>query len=243
MEGTGIEKSGNGKGGKEKTPRRKRDPIATRGAIIKAALDLIMAKGFASASISEIARRAGVTKSLIHHHFESKKNLFREVIHYHLSQNEERIRDYMQRVPVDGQYIREGMTAYFRFLEDTPDYVRMGWQMNQLFERNEQGLPSLLEPDPQERGKGYFPTLAQTSVARLAELQKAGRLRSDLPPAMILVAVFCLTEHWHEAKRRMLRRFGMDGGDEGLDDRFLDSAIEILLHGILPGPGSEPRDA
>ena len=66
---------------------RKRNPEATRNSILDAAEALFVSKGFAAASLSDIARRAAVTKSLIHHHFGSKEALWdqckkRRMSHY-----------------------------------------------------------------------------------------------------------------------------------------------------------------
>ncbi len=58
---------------------RRRDPEATRLAILDAAEAIFVEKGFAAASMSDIAARAVVTKSLIHHHFGSKEELWVEV--------------------------------------------------------------------------------------------------------------------------------------------------------------------
>ena len=60
-------------------PRRPRDPIATRNAILDAAEAVFSERGFGDASMSGIAARGGVTQSLIHHHFGSKQALWRAV--------------------------------------------------------------------------------------------------------------------------------------------------------------------
>jgi AcrR family transcriptional regulator len=51
------------------------DGIETRQRLIKAAVDLYSKKGFAGASVEDVARRAGVTKGAFYHHFESKAHL------------------------------------------------------------------------------------------------------------------------------------------------------------------------
>ncbi|WP_432828869.1 TetR family transcriptional regulator [Dactylosporangium sp. CA-092794] len=57
-------------------PRRTRDPEAKRAAILAAARAVFAERGFAKATIREIARRAGVTHGLVMLHFASKERLF-----------------------------------------------------------------------------------------------------------------------------------------------------------------------
>jgi AcrR family transcriptional regulator len=52
-----------------------KDGIETRERLLGAAVDLYSAKGFAGASVLDVARRAGVTKGAFYHHFESKAHL------------------------------------------------------------------------------------------------------------------------------------------------------------------------
>jgi AcrR family transcriptional regulator len=52
-----------------------------REAIIEAALDEFVARGFAATRLDDVAKRAGVAKGTIYLHFEDKEALFRELIH------------------------------------------------------------------------------------------------------------------------------------------------------------------
>ena len=56
-----------------------RDPESTRNAIVEAAELIFVDQGFAATSLSAIAKKANVTKSLIHHHFGTKKDLWEEI--------------------------------------------------------------------------------------------------------------------------------------------------------------------
>ncbi len=58
---------------------RVRDSQATRNKIVKAAVKEFTDKGYEGTTISKIARRAGVSKQLLSHHFPTKEELFREV--------------------------------------------------------------------------------------------------------------------------------------------------------------------
>src|ERR1700691_6032256 len=57
-------------------PRRhRRDPEASRVAILGAAREVFTERGYARATIREIARRAGVTHGLVMRHFGTKEQL------------------------------------------------------------------------------------------------------------------------------------------------------------------------
>ena len=51
----------------------------TRNRILTAAMRAFTERGFDGTSIAEIARRVGVSKQLVHHHFQNKERLFKEV--------------------------------------------------------------------------------------------------------------------------------------------------------------------
>ncbi len=72
------------------TVKRAREPRALqsekrREAILAAALDEFSARGFASARLDDVARRAGVAKGTIYLHFRDKETLFQELVRAELS--------------------------------------------------------------------------------------------------------------------------------------------------------------
>lgn len=58
---------------------RRRDPEATRAAILEAALGLFAARGFAATGTAEVARHAGVSEGSVFHHFGNKRGLLAAV--------------------------------------------------------------------------------------------------------------------------------------------------------------------
>ena len=56
--------------------------METRQNIIRTALRVFLAEGYAGASLKEVAREAGVTKGAIYHYFESKEELFAEAVSF-----------------------------------------------------------------------------------------------------------------------------------------------------------------
>src|ERR1700759_2816821 len=62
-------------------PRKsKRDAVATKAAIVAAALEEFAQLGLAGARIDEIARAARINKALLYYYFESKEHLYEGVV-------------------------------------------------------------------------------------------------------------------------------------------------------------------
>ena len=55
---------------------------AKQDAVIEAAAEVFLEQGFGSASMDEIARRAGVSKATVYSHFESKQALFGAIVQH-----------------------------------------------------------------------------------------------------------------------------------------------------------------
>jgi len=53
---------------------------STEDAILKAAEEVFIEKGFAGARVQKIADRAGITQPLLHYYFRSKENIYRKVL-------------------------------------------------------------------------------------------------------------------------------------------------------------------
>lgn len=74
----------------------------SRKKILDAALEIFSQKGYKSATVREICKRAGVNIALINYHFTSKKSLYMELIDSIMS-------DVAGKYPVSG-YIKQEMT-------------------------------------------------------------------------------------------------------------------------------------
>jgi len=53
---------------------------ATRGELLRVAADLFAERGYAGASLDDIAHAAGLTKGALYHHFRDKRGLFEAVV-------------------------------------------------------------------------------------------------------------------------------------------------------------------
>ena len=205
------------------TPSQTRDKEATQAQILAAALPVFAEKGFRGSSVSEIARAAGVTKSLIHHHFGSKEGLWNAI-------KERHFRDYfdvqmgMLGSPGTAQLLERSVRAYFRFLGQDPAFVRMmAWM--QLERTEGQSFP-------------LGEMLTREAIRKIREGQDQGHLRDDLHPFSILVSFLGLAEHWFQGKE--IHRQGLAPDDEVRDDEhYLEDLVKIFFQGVLPQESAE----
>ena len=197
--------------------REERTGDATRGKILDAAEDVFAEHGFHAASLRDLADAAGVTRSLIHHHFGSKEQLWIAVS----DRLFEGYRSWQSALLHSGKFQLDGFEGsarqLFRFLEGSPNFVRLGSWAN---------AARSVESSHRD--------MALQGVERLREMQKRGEMRRDIDPASALVALFNLVEHWFHARTTLESRLG-----DALpsDDDFLEDLVRILLRGIQPCDG------
>jgi len=197
-----------------------RDPEATRSALLDAAEAVFLEKGFGNAALSEIARKAKVTKSLIHHYFGSKGGLWRAVKKRRFSKYAETqlamLRDAGRPTT---ELLRQSIAFFFNFLKQNPEMVRiMAWMF--------------LERD-QEECLFKDRELNELGVAKLREAQEAGLLRPDVDARFVLFTFVGLAQHWFQDKAHFLEDFDTDGLPEDLDAAYLDAIQKIFFEGIL----------
>lgn len=198
---------------------KQRDAEATQGAILDAAQKVFVEKGFSKASVSEIAREAGVTKSLIHHHFGSKEGLWNQVKHHSFAEYAHAQQQILDEPSFDAELLRRSVEAYFRFLQRNPQFPRLVQWMH-LEEAEAQGF------EPAE-------DLTRMGVEKIRQAQEVGELRDDVDPFYILITFLGMALHWHQSKEHHCCR--VENTDELLDDdAYLDAMMKIFFEGVLP---------
>ena len=196
------------------------DPERTRTEIIRAALELFLERGFAGASLSAIAEQAGVAKSLIHHHFGSKKELWTIVKRHTLSEYLSEQGDALARQEPDLELIVSSMRIYFRFMKSHPEFARLGHWMD-------------IEGDECEPGT-IENELTVTGVRSIREGQARGVIRDDIEAELLLAAFFCLTRHWFQGCSLLDADYRSKNARADLDERYLEAILKIFTDGAKP---------
>ncbi|MFH1983526.1 MAG: TetR/AcrR family transcriptional regulator [Pseudomonadota bacterium] len=197
----------------------KRDPEATRHALLEAAEAVFLEKGFGNTALSEIARRAGITKSLIHHHFGSKELLWKAVKERRIDAYAEDQMAMLETTEPTDDLLKSSIKLYFRFLKSNPEIVRiLAWM---FIERDTESCP--LKHD----------ALITAGVQQIRAGQEAGILRSDIDPRFMLFTFLGLAQHWFQDREHFISDFGIDGLSDDIDEAYLADMLKIFLGGVL----------
>jgi len=93
-----------------------------RGAIIEAAMDEFIARGFAATRLDDIAKRAGVAKGTIYLHFKDKESMFEELIRTALVPLTGRL----AAPPLTGGSVRDAIEGFARMFVQEVATTRRG---------------------------------------------------------------------------------------------------------------------
>src|ERR1700728_2083078 len=108
------------------TPRKsKRDAVATKAAIVAAALEEFAQLGLAGARIDEIARAAKVNKALLYYYFQSKEHLYEGVIEQMFVTMTGALRGALGTTDGPREKLLAFLDANFKVLAAQPAYARL----------------------------------------------------------------------------------------------------------------------
>lgn len=201
---------------------RTRDPEATKAAIFEAAESIFLEKGLGNTAVSEIAKQAGVTKSLIHHHFGSKEGLWQAVKYRRFMDYAAKQMSMIQQSPATTELLRESMILYFNFLKENPQVVRiLAW----MFLERDQQDDECVTADRK---------LIEAGVEKIKEGQAAGGIRTDIDPRFVLLTFVGIAQHWFQDKTHFCHSFDQTGLSGDLDEAYMRDALKIFFEGVLP---------
>ena len=153
------------------------------GRIEQAALELFGEKGYDATSISEIGRRAGITKSVLYHYFDSKADLYAAVCIRETADLIDSVRGAVTDRQGEG-LLRHGVDAYLEFLSVRP----AAWR---LLLRDRPAEPSLAE---------VHERLERERSEALTELLAGPRKRASkaLHLGLVAVAIRAFAAWWYD---------------------------------------------
>ncbi len=184
--------------------------------ILEEALALFATHGFSHVSISMIAKQAGVTKSLIFHHFENKEQLWetvKERFFQKYAMNQMNLFE-VEKDPIE--LIRKSMRYYFDFVRKNPLIPRFFAYANL---ENDENCGKLDQP------------LMEKGCELILKAQKNGLMRDGFNPAVFVMNFIAVINQYVVAECHFSQ------WDKNLytdPDSFIEDFTEITIAGIKP---------
>jgi AcrR family transcriptional regulator len=219
------------------TPRTLRRAVSDedkeqrRQDILAAALEVFSAKGYHETTMADIARGTGLSYGVVYWYFESKDDLFQEL----MTLEEQTLRDRISVAVVEagqsnvGALLRTVVRTIFEYFEEHPASTRLLFRDTPAFgDRFERHLSDM------------FSRFIADLEALVVDAQQRGYLR-DAPPRMVAYSCAALTSQI--ALRRQRSDEGLSAADAA------DFTVGLLLDGLRPrtdgagadGANKEPR--
>src|SRR5260370_10797821 len=172
-------------------PRKtKRDAVATKGAIVAAALEEFAQFGLAGARIDEIARAARVNKALLYYYFESKEPLYQGVVEQMFEAMTGALRGALETADGPREKLLAFLDANFKVLAGQPAYARL---VEQELDMVKVFLNSLRPDTAPQFFQRIVPLLAEFRAV-LAEGVKSGVFRTiDIDAVLPLLLMLVRT--------------------------------------------------
>lgn len=106
-----------------------RKPEETKLILLKEAEKEFADKGFLGASVNTIAKKAGINKRMIYHHFGSKEDLYRTVLKHNFEKIYYLGQDILREKEDPVDLIKEMIKRYLYFLYENDNYVKIiNWE-------------------------------------------------------------------------------------------------------------------
>jgi len=188
--------------------------------IIDAALKVFGEKGYYNATISEIARAAGVSEATIYEYFGSKEDLLFAIPGEITRQAVEFLEAMVPYIKGAENRIRAIVYGYYNLYRQNPHYsslVLLDLKHNRKFMEAE-------AYQVVKKSAGFI-------LRAIEEGQRSGEFREDVDPYLVRSMILGTIEH-------IFFRWHLKGRKEELED-FVDDMLDIITKGIRKE--SEPR--
>ncbi len=210
----------------ERQRRGKRSPVRRPKAerireLLDSARQVFSEHGYEGASITEIARRAGVVEGTIYKHFENKRDLLHHVM-----------RDFYETMIAD---VESGV----RGIRGSANRLRFIVGKHLAAFSYDRGLCRLLIREIRPDGDLYQSAIedlnrryTRPAFEAIRDGVASGELRSDIDPATVRNMIYGAIEH-------VVWRFMFKGGKLDVD-RVADDLTQTVLHGIVADRAQAP---
>jgi len=205
--------------------RRRRDPAATRGKLLKAARREFARSGLAGARVDEIAARAGVNKQLVYHYFGDKDALYLAVLEWVY----EEIRTQERKLNLEGlppeRAIRKLIESSFDHLARHPDFILL------LNDENRHGASHVRASTRLE--DMHSPLVSLVSKI-LRQGVRTGCFRKGVNPVHLYISIAGLSYFYFSNTPTLSAIFGTDLGSPAARRARRRHVVDLVMQALRP---------
>jgi AcrR family transcriptional regulator len=194
--------------------RKQRDGEDTKQRVLSTAQELFAAKGFSGTSLADISQRCGISDGLILHHYQSKKNLYRQVLENLAEQYTQNLIQAKESATSPQEMMQHTLTASFNFWKQDSTYQRIS-------------LWSYLEGQTELAEKEALLTAGLFQEVR--RLQEQGIIDTRFSPVVFLTMIIGPIHFWIRYREQFRTILGLTETSDELDQLFLGQLIQLVM--------------
>jgi AcrR family transcriptional regulator len=193
-----------------------------RRRILEAAVRSFAERGYAGTTTAGVAREAGVTQPLVHHHFGSKDGLWKAAMD-HVFAEIPAVLAATDRPTDPRDELYQMIAPFVRLSAARPELVRI------LSREGAAPSPRLTYLIEQHVG----PPLAFVA-ASIRKAQRAGLIARNLPPELLLFLALGAGSHVFDVAALAKQALGIDVASETTREAFVELFHRIFVSGVRP---------
>jgi TetR/AcrR family transcriptional regulator len=199
--------------------RKKRDAGETRERVLAAAESEFARKGFSGTSLNDISKTSGISTGLILHHFESKQNLYHQVLEQLSNRYAQDLVYARQAAGNPAEVMEKTLTASFNF-----------WLQDQAYRRISAWADLEGQTDLTEKEVKLTSGLAQ----EVTRMQQEGILDDRYHPVVFLTMVIGPIHFWVRYRDKYVAALNLSQPAEELDRLFLEQLVRLVKEMATP---------
>ena len=199
--------------------RRQRNAEQSRKDILKAAEEQFGEKGFYGARVDEIAKASGLNKNMLYIYFESKEELYLNVLKTIYRRIEDAEQALLEKQLSGKALIEATISAYFDFLKENSAFVNIVMSENLLHAQFMKQLPS-----------EYIERKTLREMARrIRESCDRGEFRKDLDEKQFVLTMITICFSNFSNRHTLSRMMNFDLDSPKIHEKRKQQAVDILL--------------
>lgn len=196
----------------------------SREHLLHTAIGLFSARGYDGASVNDIVARAGMSKRMVYHYFQSKALLYQEALHFAFNELTKMENEAVAAASDLESAVLNLVQVYFEFPRQHPEYSRLlRWE-----NLNEgRGIKDSKFP----LSKDHVTKFLRASIKREAD---GKRWRADLEANQLLITIIGICQVYVSHRYTLSQGLHRNLGTPAAIKRGIANASHYLLAGMRP---------